>query len=196
MKKIICTYVCMLLIATTASSVVTAGDEENPEIRDYTNDAQRFIDIRSAWFHENPEDSDFIFISLKITNLYSSLFGGEYGVFWSYNGVKYGVHGGIDHVLFENLGWRCGEYHWGSTSDIQNMADCEATVNRETGIITWNVPKDQIGDPQQGDSLTQTYAHTGFEFVVIKFLRFIPKTMDSASDLEGSKYGGDYTIQY
>jgi hypothetical protein len=85
-----------------------AGNEENPEIVDYNNDAQQFIDIRSAWFHENPDEPDFLFVSMKITNLYKSIFGGEYGLFWIFNGIKYGVYGGLDHILFENLGWKCG----------------------------------------------------------------------------------------
>jgi hypothetical protein len=53
-----------------------------------------------------------------------------------------------------------------------------------------------MGNPQKGDILTKTFAHSGFEFIIVKPLRLIPRTMDSAIDVEGSKYGMDYMIQY
>ena len=67
MKKIICIFVCTLLITIILPIAVSAGDEQNPEIVDEIGDTPlSLLDIESAWFYENEEEPEFLFVSMKI----------------------------------------------------------------------------------------------------------------------------------
>jgi hypothetical protein len=195
--KYISIFVVILLFSAIIPIGVFAGDEENPEIIDKNGDARGFVDIISAWFYESSENPEYLIVSLKINNLQGSFFGGGYEVLWTFNDIRYAVHGEIDSILPFEIGWKCGEYKRGSSFDLMDMADCKATYDRETGIITWEVPKNEIGNPGSGDILTKTYAKSCLEIVsFFKILIFIPGLVDHAADIEGHRYGIDYEVKY
>jgi hypothetical protein len=174
-----------------------AGDEEYPEIVDNNEDAKKFINILSAWFYEISDQPEYLYIGLKIEDLRASFFGGCYEVLWTYNDIRYAVHGEIDTIIPFQIGWKCGEYKRGSGRDLSNMPFCDASFDRNSGIIIWKVPKNEIGNPQSGSILSNTYAKSCSEIVTFfKILMIIPGLVDHAGDIEGHAYGKDYVIQY
>lgn len=76
-KKLVVFCICMLLFMTLLPMNVTAGDPENPDVKDRIYDVIGFlpisvnkrIDIVSAWFYEEESDPDNLHITLKILDL-------------------------------------------------------------------------------------------------------------------------------
>jgi len=75
-NKLISLLIIMLMIAIPLSSIASAGSEQNPEIKDVSMDVKLFgffsglpqylfkqIDIVSAWFTEENNEPDYLFIS-------------------------------------------------------------------------------------------------------------------------------------
>lgn len=210
-KKAFGILVCMLLIMTTLSITAFAGDEENPEIVDETNDlfgifarspkvlnfftalkifnmeSFDFMDITKAWFYENPDNPDYLYAAIKLVDLEFINQRTIYAMHWELDGKTYavGVHvysNGETQSFFGGQTFR----RWGPYNDIVGSFDVD------NDIVTFEIPKNIIGDPQPGDVLTRTDAWTGLRFV------FEPATIflggEVAKDWAG--YGLDYTIQY
>ena len=216
MKKIIGIFVCMLLITTILPMTVMAGDENNPEIVDEENDCsgplvihpmrlkvlQIFgilpidsfdcFDLVSAWFYENSNEPEYLYAAVKLKDLSAVDQDALYSVSWSYKGK--------DYVVGSHL-WQNGE----KTSCIVGISrwltigykTAEATYDFEKNIVTFKFSKENIGNPNPGDIITQTYAGSGLR------LNFQPLTLlfgsgelvrDSAP--KTGTYGKDYIIQY
>ena len=219
-KKVIATIVVMLLIATIPILPINvlAGDENDPEITDALNDqfgalaiypdrlrtrialmllqmdSFDFVDIDSAWFYENADEPDFLYADLKLQDLRIVPQDAIYTVRWACNDVAYCVG---SHIRFNGQGISC---HVGL--DRRSAADsqpAEVTYDFESNIITFKMKKQDIGDPQPGDLLTNTWAWTAFRF------NFSPLCLlfsdgelvkDAAPFLENNQeYGRDYVIQ-
>ena len=193
-KKLLGIFVCMLLITTILPSTVIAGDEDNPEIEDEINDTiLKHFDIVSAWFHENTEEPDYLFISMKVTNLRRYWMGGAYLVEWKCNTGRYASSAILGTSIREN--WRCGDYSDGENTQFTDLPPCEGSFDKSNNILTWKISKNQIGNPQPGTELTETRAGsciTG-KFLMLLPLRGLPRFHDYGPD-EG--YGKDYIIQY
>jgi len=76
-SKIVGIFVCMLLITTIIPMMASAGDPENPELKDGVGDVLgiwpqqtlKKIDMEAAWFYEDSSNPKYLYISLKILDL-------------------------------------------------------------------------------------------------------------------------------
>jgi hypothetical protein len=216
MKKIIGILLCMLLITTTFSAKVMAGDEQDPEIVDETNDlfgiftrnikilnfftklnifkieTFDFMDITSAWFYENPDKPDYLYTAIKLKNLDFINQRTIYAMHWEFEGKNYAVG---THIISngEILGFFAGE-----TFGIFNKNrygpyhDANGSFDLENDIVFFEIQKNVIGDPEPGDVLTKTDAWTGLRFIFEPLT--IPLGGEVAKDWAG--YGRDYIIEY
>jgi len=202
-KKIITILVSMLFIFTTISITVLAGSEEDPEIEDEIGDAFGYIDIESVWFYEKSEEPDVIYICMKINNASYTTFQQTFAVFWEYKNVKYAVS---LHLGFSIKNW--SHYSSGVKGKRDYINDpIEGDYDFDTGIITWRIPKENIGNPVKDDLLTGTWSNAfrrlGF-IGRIGFTRYILDALilrlfgnylwDYAP--ERGDYGNNYIIQY
>jgi hypothetical protein len=211
MKKIVGILVCTLLITAILPVTVMAGDEENPEIVDETDDlfgifvknpkilnffkilkifnieSFDFMDITSAWFYENPDQQDCLYAAIKLKNLEFINQRTIYAMHWKFDGKNYavGVHvhsnGEIQSFFAGQTFGRFGPYN-----------NASGSFDLDDDILTFEIPKNIIGDPAPGDILTRTDAWTGLRFI------YEPVTIllggEVAKDWAG--YGTDYTIIY
>ena len=68
--KLLSIFVCTLLFTIPFSITVLAGSEEDPEIVDETDEnVMKYLDIISAWFFEEENQPDYLFISLKLKEI-------------------------------------------------------------------------------------------------------------------------------
>jgi hypothetical protein len=208
-KKILGLYVCALLITTILPITALAGDEDNPEITDTIGDAFGNIDITSTWFSEKSEKPDYLFICMKINKPNLNKIQQTFAVHWQYNGIEYGCG---HYILVNILGlgeWTAGEYNNSAPHGGPNYLSIDnGTYDRSTGIITFQIPKGIIGDPNPGDVLTKTQSiafqrfgllgQIGFSRPMIEILTeliFSKSLWDNAPD-RSNEYGLDYIIQY
>lgn len=210
MKKTFGILVFIMLITTIIPMTVIAGDEENPEITDEMGDAFRNIDIKSVWFSEKLEEPDYLFVYMKVDNLRLNKIQQTFAVFWKYNGVQYacGLFIGL-HILDWEL-WDAGEYINRAPGGGPNYVEIDkGTYDISTGIITWKIPKEIIGDPEPEDVLTKTWSNAfqrygliglaGFTRIIIDILYnivFRNSLWDYAPNDYHDDYGLDYIIQY
>lgn len=203
-KKIISFSFCLLLITMILPTCVIAGDEQNPEIEDISeNDVFPYLDILSAWFFEKEDEPGYLYISMKLTQINGYRLKQHLTVHWEHNGVECAaamfIGYGEPWFLFEagyGHGWWFQE-HYVNISGEYNMS---------TGIFTCKIPKEIINNPQKDDVLTNTYALTfqrfgfigrlGFDRIFLPFMIYtiFHKDIHDVGPDEG--YGKDYNIQY
>ena len=193
--------VCGVLMATIFPLGVIAGDSDDPEVEDRIRDVFglfgflpqfffKHIDIRSAWFYEDSDTPDYLYVSLELRDLEykTKMLEAIYVVDWRFNSNSYAtcVHTNPDGVR---------AFFSGKTNDVGNDFEdyviCDGTFDDENNIITWEIPKNAIGDPQPGDILTNTAAVTTLRFTDESGLPLMDLLKDVA--LQGNK---DYIIQY
>jgi hypothetical protein len=206
-KNLVGMLMCMMLTATLLPTIALAGDEENPEITDTEGDASGNIDTKSVWFFEASEEPEYLFVCMKINEPKLYKIQQTFAVFWEYNDKLYscGMFIGL-HILGYEF-WDAGEYinsapHGGPNYFVID----KGTYNTTTGIITWKVPKDIIGNPTSGDVLTKTWSNAfqrygflgliGFSRPMIEL--FFNKVLDIplVDVAPDTGYGLEYTIQY
>lgn len=198
MKKIFGIFVCMLLITIMFSATVIAGDEENPEIIDDENDtggspaihlsksSLKAIDILSAWFYENQNEPDYLFIAIKVVDLNYLLFlRSTYSVKWRYDVTTYEAK---VRTQFQGLYFLATlERYYPKKINL-----ISADFKKENNIVTLKIPKNLIGDPQPSDILTQTNAWTSITFG--GFNLGLELAYDTAPN--NQLHGKNYVIQY
>jgi len=202
-------FICMLLVATTLSTIVMAGDKENPEITDDMGDAFGNIDINSVWFWEESEEPDFLFVSMKINQPNLNKIQQTFAVFWEYNEKIYacGLFLGLHLLGLES--WTAGEYINRAPGGGPNYLEIDkGTYDKSTGIITWKIPKDIIGDPEPDDVLTKTWSNAfqrygllglvGFSrpLIEVLFNLLFKNSLWDCAPNHSDEYGLDYIIQY
>jgi len=198
-NKIISILICTLFI-TSINAI--AGNMNDPEITDVSGDAFGYLDIDSVWFTEEGDNPDTLFVSMQINEPSYWKFQQTFAVFWEYDGVEY--------FCALHLGFNLGD-EWTQYSAGKNRADdfhinLSGTYKISSGVITWEVPKEFIGEPGEDDVLTNTWSNAfrrlgfigriGLSRVILDnfIFRFFGNSMwDYAPD---SDYGMDYTIQY
>jgi hypothetical protein len=207
--KIVGIFVCMLLITTILPITAIAGDEENPEITDTIGDAFGNIDINSVWFSEKTEEPNYLFICMKINQPNQNKIQQTFGVGWEYNGIVYGCSLFIGLHIIGLEAWDSGEYINSAPGGGPNYLSIDkGTYDKSTGIITWKIPKEIIGNPDPGDVLTKTQSTAfqrpgflgliGFSRPMIEIfaeILFGNSLWDNAPD-RSNEYGLDYIIQY
>lgn len=202
-KKSICLFICFVLLSLIFSSMVPAGDEQNPEIEDEIGDAFGYIDIVSIWYYEKEETPEVLYISMKINEPSETIFQQTFAAFWSFKNVKYSVS---LHLGFSFENWT--KYNSGiyRRSDLGNNR-VNGTYDFDSGIITWAVPKEFIGSPQMGDVLTGTWSNAFRRLGFIGRIGLTRHVLDAiilqvfGNNMwdyapERGEYGRDYIIQY
>lgn len=200
-KKLICLMLCFFLISIMFSSLVYAGDEQNPEIEDETGDAFGYIDIESVWFYEKQDEPDILYISMKIYNSSETRFQQTFAVFWSFKNIKYAVSLHLGFSFDEWTQFNSGIYRRRSYSRING------TYDFDTGIITWKIPKTNIGNLEKDDVLTETWSNAFRRLGFIGRIGFTRYILDSiifrifGNNMwdyapEKGTYGRNYTIEY
>ena len=195
-QKSVSLFVCMLLILTIIpiSTTVFAGNSNNPEIVDDVGDTDLvFLDIESAWFYEDPSEPDYLYISLKINDLKKN-FNAVFSIRWTYNEVVYVA--GLDTFSYKSSEFRCGLRQRATFWQWKSMPRCEGTFDQSSDIITWKISKNNIGNPKQGNVLTNTEcsAVAGFPFSILYLIMGV-KDRDFVPDEYGT-YGENYIIKY
>ena len=138
MKKTIAVLIVFMLMMTVlkfTTGNVFAGDEENPEIKDETDDlfgifARQpslfnffkslkifdietfdFMDIKSAWFYEVEGRPDYLYTAIKLKNLDFINQRTIYAVHWKHNEKSYAV---AVHVYSDGAykSFFCRTNHW------------------------------------------------------------------------------------
>ena len=84
-KKIVSIVMMMLLLLGSFSIIVSAGSEENPEVKDRKLDVlflgilpffpqmnYKNADFESVWFYEQESNPEYLYVSMKIRDLYDS----------------------------------------------------------------------------------------------------------------------------
>ncbi len=208
MKKIIKILLIFMLVLTAVAPLsVFAGDPENPEITDDKDDivinksrllnilitlhildskSLNFLDINSAWFFENPTESEYLFVSLKLEQLDFPNQRVIYSLYWTCNNFEMSAYVHItsngEHALFA-----VKNDQWGASYKINGSFD----VDLDT--VTFKIPKTMVGDPQPGAIIENPSAWAGLRtnreslFTVIFF-------GELALDFTG--VGKNYIIQY
>ena len=206
--KVIGIFIVMLLIATILpiTGNVIAGSEEYPELEDRIRDVKftgylllwpqvffKHMDIVSAWFYEESENLDYLYVSLKLRDLEEKTETLEaiYMVSWVHKDSTYQAI-----VKIHPDGIAYGGFYVCKYLGHDNYEDyyyCDGTLDDESNIITWEIQKSKIGNPQHGDLLTEPFAYTDNRFTEESGITRI----DLFKDLSwNAKIRKDYIIQY
>ena len=220
-KKIFSILISMLFLLTIISVNVIAGSEEDPEIIDNEDDwfgsfidhpiryqlfhsigllpmeTFNFLDIKSAWFHEDSEEPDYLFVSIKLNDLEVISQRAVYSIHWKFNGLRYAIGSHIYNNGFNSSCFVGFDRHFNIFSKFR---DAESDYDFENDIITFKFKKEYAGNLQQGDILTNTWAWTALRF------NYEPMTIlfsngelvkDAAPFIENNNdYGKNYIVQY
>ena len=203
-KKLIGIFISMLFFTTIlplTSSVI--ADEPDPQITDDIGDAFGYIDIDSIWFFEQEETPEFLYVSMKIDEPSFTTFQQTFAVFWKHNNIRYCCSLHLGFSLDEWESYNAGKYQ----KRDQDMNNISGDYNFETGIITWSIPKERIGNPEKGDILDNTWSNAfrrlgfigriGFTRYVLDaiILRIFGNNMWDYAPERGN-YGEQYIIRY
>ena len=216
MKKLCEVVVCMLLLTSLLPLSVMAGSEDDPEIQDYDEntpndifgtfmriaglftfframgvfpfDSFAVIDIQSAWFFEQSDEPTYLFTALKLEDVFLIKQAQIYSISWTMNGKWYAtsVHSNMMNGVHTSFQGGRGGIGGGTYGEINGSFDVE------NNIIYFAIPKDMIGNPNQGDVLTDTNAWSALRFAAEPFTIFFGGEL--AKDWSG--YGREYVIQY
>jgi hypothetical protein len=171
MNKYLTAVICSFLVVGLIPQVVNAGDQNNPEISDPENDVLLFgqfsppklnrflkhIDILSAWFSEDSDEPDLMYITLQLQDVKKIRLMGLLAVDWYHDGLEYSVI-----ILFKHGEENASGLQIGGTN-FMPMTDLY-TIDDEKNTITWVVPKEVIGNVTQGDTLNTPVAVVGVRF--------------------------------
>ena len=191
-----------MLLMTILSFVSSAGDEENPEIEDGEKDLEGFfgmlfprffkhIDIISGWFYENSTEPNTLYIALKVRDLEYKKLRTIYSIHWEYNGKPYatGIH---TYSYGESLVAFTGCMEVGN----ETMYEIDAFFDLEKNIITWDVPKEYIGNPEPGEVLKFPFAWNGIRFISDKWIELYIRIFGEGELAKDVAFGEGYTIQF
>ena len=203
-KKIIGFLVSVLLTTVLFSMVASAGTEEDPEIEDEEDNIFDYIDAVSGWFYEKEDESEYLYVSLKLVDLTEHI-GTVYAIHWKYNDVHYdvGLHNGIFIPRITEKHWSCNYYEpspiwfWREVPiGTWNSSSCSGSFDVDTEIITWKIHKNCIGNPQPGNELIRPHIFTAHRISKIGLIPFIGPISYQLSDATSMYESKNYTIQY
>lgn len=202
-KKPLIRILYLLVIAQFIIIVVPlsvfAGDEQNPEITDDENDmfkhpyfyvpnrSLKAIDILSAWFYEDQNESNYLFITIKVVDLnYLFFLRSTYLVEWGHDAYVYTAS-----LTTRFLGLYSVAVIQRSYPNKINLI--RASFDKENNLVTFKIPKNLIENPQMGDVLTRTRAASAITTTGGYILDFY-LAADTAPNFQAS--GKNYIIQY
>lgn len=189
----------MNTIIPTSKSIV-----DDPQIEDeIEDDVFDYLNIISAWFYENPDEPNYLYVSLKLKEINGFKLKQHLTVHWEHNGVECacGLHIGYGKPWF---GFSAGYGHgWWFEEHYERIS---GEYDMETGVATCKIPKSIINNPQKGDMLTNTYASTfqrfgfigriGLDRPILRTLIEIISGKALVDFAPNEGYGEDYIIQY
>jgi len=159
MRKIIVgIFVGMLVIAILIPGVV-AGNRDNPEISDTSGDARSYLDIKCAWFFEDPSTPDVLYTAIEIVKPSMIPSKQHLVVSWEMNGEHYASMLAVGYDLGIEFPWLYysaieGRGQFGDPKP--KISTIDGYINKTDGTVTCKIPKSTIGNPQPGDVLTNT----------------------------------------
>lgn len=176
-KEITGIALILILISSSLTLSVEAGSEENPEIKDETGEVLSYVDIDSVWFCENPDEPEYLYVNMKLTN---------YKIFRILQSFE--VYFRIDNESYQVILWKyffpklfytfrhITSNGWGEDDYIYGI------VNKIDSIISWKIPKSLIKDHEVGEHISDINA-TSIDMVYInprlniptKILYFVSK---------------------
>jgi hypothetical protein len=144
-----------MVILLLSASIITMGSSE-PIVTDETEDVMgllsvlfpqekiSFLDIESVSLYENPDKSDFLYASIKFVDLTMRKWHTIYSLIWEYNEETY-----VLSVHYREYG-TVATY---STTHGEYAEKINGAFNIDNDIVTFNIPKNKIDNPQPGDKL-------------------------------------------
>jgi hypothetical protein len=211
-RKIISIVIITLLILTSLSMLVSAGLENtsDPIITDEEGDAFGYLDILEINFFEKETEPNYLFVTMSIAEPSNFKFQQTFAVFWKYKNIQYSCGFGIGFGIGEK--WKifdAGQYDNQAPYGGPGIYEVYGEYDIGSGIISWKIPKDIIGDPNPNDILTNTYGNAfrrlgfigrlGFSRPLLNFvilMIFDNKLWDGAPDGAPYEFGMDYIIKY
>lgn len=205
MRKICEILVCALVVATLIPLGVIAGNSDGPEVEDRIRDVKAFglfrvfpqnlfkhIDVVSAWFYENIDNPDDLYISLRLREIKEAthILEAIYLVSWLHNNNFFitGVH------VFP---WGIEEYYIGISMDGDSIVDdifnCEGICDFTENTFTWRVSKDVLGNLESGSSIYDIHPRAYLRFPYESGLPMVDLFKDFSYNAKTSK---EYIIQY
>jgi len=176
-----------------------AGDEQNPEITDDENDmfthpyfyvpdrSLKAIDVLSAWFYEDQNESNYLFITIKVVDLnYLFLSRSTYSVEWGHDVYVYTTRLTTRFLGLYSVAVLQRSYP-------NKIHFIRSSFDKEHDLVTFKIPKNLIDNPHPGDVLTRTRAGSSITITYGYFLDFYI-AHDVAPNFQPS--GKNYIIQY
>ena len=194
-QKEIIFLISMLLFIIILPINTLAGDPDNPEITDVLGDVKGFFvpylpnklikrtDINHTWFYEPSDDPDTLKIIAKLDNVVNCLFFKSfYTVHWTFEGIDY-------TATMITRWYDIDAFVTDSLSDESHMIIplCDGLSD----IFGFIINKDLIGNPEPGDTLSNTWSSAKIGFGIN--YPIFTLAHDRAPD---TGFGKDYIIQY
>jgi hypothetical protein len=211
-KKKISILMITLLILTSLHMLVSAEHENttDPQITDKEGDAFGYLDILEINFFEKETEPDYLFVTMSILEPSNFKFQQTFAVLWKYKNIQYSCGLGIGFGIGEK--WKifdAGQYDNQAPYGGPGIYVVNGEYDIESGVISWKIPKEIIGDPKPNDILTNTYGNAfrrlgfigriGFSRPLLNFailIIFNNKLWDGAPDGAPYEFGNDYIIKY
>jgi len=201
MRKLVGSIFCSVMLLGILAPAAIGGDEENPEVSDGENDVAflngryqnpllspyfKHIDIVSAWFFENPDLPDTLFISLKFSDFRPCMLTAWYAMFWEMGYESWAAVIELNKGEIELAGVQLHNTPWIEIDDFFSIDEANA-------ILTFSMPKEFIG-VASGDTIRYPFAAAAIEFSSDVLYGFFWNVMPLASDYTNE--GLEYVIQF
>ena len=209
-KKGVVLLVVMLFCILALPINATLPENNNVDIIDDVGDAFGYLDIEKVMFYEEESNPDFLFVAMDIHDPSKLKFQQTFAVFWTYNDVQYACGLGVGFGLGKKwMMFDAGEYDNAAPRGGPEYVRINGTYDVSEGTITWSIPKEVIGNPEQGDILTQTWGNAfrrlglfgrlGFSrplLNTIVYMLFDNYLVDMIPNGAPEEVGDNYIIQY
>jgi hypothetical protein len=206
-NKIIGIILFMLLTTTLLPITALAGDPDHPEITDTIGDARPYLDIKKAWFYEDPSTPEMLYTTIELTKPSIIPLKQHLVVSWEMNGEFYASMLAIGYSLAKWLDYNSFIGRGAFGDPKPTISVIQGSIDTTKGTVTCIIPKSTIGNPTPGDVLTKTQSVCFQRFGLWGSLGFYPpfryflfdvmlkklQVEDVAPDVG---YGLDYIIQY
>ncbi len=197
-----------MMLALTITPLVASGEIVNElEKNDFKYDVRpmflfarwnpfwqiplKHLDIVSFSIFEDSEEPDLLHASIELRDFGYSNLRTCYVVYFTFNCIRYyiGINIHSDGEYVSSIAGYFDEH--GTCHDTP--VDCE--INEEENTLTWNVPKDVIGNPESGDQLEDVNANS---FLILQRDCDARFPIHLAKDIAGPifRVGYFYDVQY
>jgi hypothetical protein len=151
----------------------------------------KHLDIVSFSLSEESQDSEYLYLTMKIRDFEYSEYRSVYAIYWTYNYTRYFVVTNT-HTGGEAKSILAGYF---DLSGEDHSTPVDGEINVEENTLTWIVPKNLVGNPDAGEEFSEIHANT---FLIlqkdcdVKYPIYLAK--DIARPLLSPGYS--YTVQF